>query len=323
MYFPLKILRDDNVTFPLLTNKEHLTNAHITVVDSIMAGKTREKRGDFYKDVIKPIFKSLGIENQTYFETIDKKSVEKFATNFIQKTSTKLQAIQRHIVIFLSGDTTISEFLNNLEIPSQCGIQHIDILPLPLGTANAWSSIVNPEYSTMGLERFKLASETILKEYDLNVHLKVSTDQDSKVIDDGFAYFAFLNQSNLEPNYKPSPLSKPFEQSLNLLGYTSKLTKDKLVEAIMKGYNPDSQAIVDYYRETDGVIYKKFNSNITIEIDEVFEPIGENLKSQICIDGYLFDYKDLNSSETPYKITIRNNDYPWKHIVKVFTSIKE
>ena len=418
--FALEILKDGNDSFqnlPLLTTKSHLTSADITVVDSIMAGKTREKRGDFYKDVIKPIFELLEIGKFTYFETTDKKSVEKFASNFLQKTSTDTSNGQttvpkdrrRHIVIFLSGDTTISEFLNNLHLPSAHGIQHIDILPLPLGTANAWSSIMSgstqaneqnkipqnvsyapviqlfhnflynnllprhfplykinlsndklspktiymmiifsmgfhanllhlttndPKYSTMGLERFKLASEIILEKYDLDVHLKVSEDKNKQIVVGGFAYFALINQSNLEPAYKPSPLSKPFEQSLQMLGYTSKLTKQQLVEAIMKGYNPDSKTIVDYYRATDGIVYEKIASDITIEINEKFEPNTGNLKSQICIDGYLFDYKDLNPSATtdereaegkdhPYKINITNNDYPWKNIVRVFTSIKE
>ncbi|SCU84318.1 LADA_0D01046g1_1 [Lachancea dasiensis] len=112
-----------------------LFGADIVVLDSVNSGTGRTKLGDFCRNIIEPVFKELHLESRT-IRTQSPDSVTQLARTF--KTTAKTT-----IVLFLSGDTTISEFLNNLPQGSAGGLtgkSSVVLLPLPFGSGNAWAT---------------------------------------------------------------------------------------------------------------------------------------------------------------------------------------
>lgn len=105
----------------------HLLN-DITIIDSIFSGTGRNEHRNVYRNIIEPLFQLLGIEHR-YFATQSKDSIKEFAQSLdIHKEKT---------IIFLSGDTSISEFVNNLpEIEQE---NAVNVIVIPCGTGNSLS----------------------------------------------------------------------------------------------------------------------------------------------------------------------------------------
>lgn len=97
------------------------------IVDSINSGTGRTSAADFTGNVIIPVLNAIHIKYQL-IKTTSKDSIEQLAG--------QLNVDHKYTFIFLSGDTSISEFINHL--PSSHS--EITILPLPMGTGNAWAS---------------------------------------------------------------------------------------------------------------------------------------------------------------------------------------
>lgn len=110
-----------------------LNSFQISVVESTTAGR-HSSVSSLYPLILKPLFAVLGIEH-SYLQTTSASSIQEYAsaTNLSQASSPKL------LYLFLSGDTTIFEFVNFLHPHVLQLSNHADvtILPFPHGTGNA------------------------------------------------------------------------------------------------------------------------------------------------------------------------------------------
>lgn len=106
-------------------------DTQIIVIDSVKSGTSRNDRSDLYKLVIEPLFQSLGVEYK-YIKTESENSIRDFARR------TSFQSGFKYDILFLSGDTSISEFINALATTILRSAKYrISILPVPLGSGNA------------------------------------------------------------------------------------------------------------------------------------------------------------------------------------------
>ncbi|SCU93501.1 LAME_0F04016g1_1 [Lachancea meyersii CBS 8951] len=135
--FSLDIERAQDSGPPTFCKDLLCSDTEIIVLDSIKSGIGRTLQSDFCANIIEPIFKELQVPTRIY-RTKSSDSVGQFASTFKTTASTA-------IFIFLSGDTTISEFLNCLDqTPTTANNSQkspaLWFLPLPFGTANAWAT---------------------------------------------------------------------------------------------------------------------------------------------------------------------------------------
>lgn len=100
----------------------------VTIIDSVLSGTGREQQKDIYHLIIRPIFELLGVKYD-YLATSDRNSVKEIARS-IKLTGDKT-------IIFLSGDTTVSEFINSL--PKAETQSDLNIIIIPCGTGNSLS----------------------------------------------------------------------------------------------------------------------------------------------------------------------------------------
>ncbi|AGO11183.1 AaceriAFR288Cp [[Ashbya] aceris (nom. inval.)] len=112
----------------------------VVVLDSVRSGAGRGPATDFYAKVIGPVFEVLGVAHE-YVRTSSADSVRELAATFPRASATT--------VLVMSGDTTISEFVNALG--SGAGVA---VFALPLGTANAWAHSVGLGTPAKALQAF-------------------------------------------------------------------------------------------------------------------------------------------------------------------------
>ncbi|KAI5957392.1 hypothetical protein CANMA_004396 [Candida margitis] len=103
-----------------------LTEKEVYIIDSINSGIGRSDKRNIYTHIIEPLFRSLDIKHE-HLKTENAKSISEFASSFRNHDAT---------VIFLSGDTSITEFINALN-SSEGG--SISIYPIPVGTGNSFA----------------------------------------------------------------------------------------------------------------------------------------------------------------------------------------
>lgn len=109
--------------------------SRIVVIDSVASGIGRTPQNDFYKVVMEPVFSHLALTHR-YFKTDSAKAIAEFAK--------KIDTDRDYTLIVLSGDTSILELLNNLPATNNAAAKHsIDILTIPLGSANALANSVD------------------------------------------------------------------------------------------------------------------------------------------------------------------------------------
>ncbi|CAR29347.1 ZYRO0G06556p [Zygosaccharomyces rouxii] len=303
----------------------------LIVLDSLKSGIGRTENNDFYSIVIAPILEELNW-NHNYIKTTSHDSVSQFAQS--------LDPLQDYEIWIISGDTTISEFCNNL--PNKKITRNpLRILPLPMGTGNAWAnslgfdspitafrnylnhnlkprdiplyraalpngySIIffmifslgfhanllhaceDPKYAKMGAERFQIAAQSILESYSLDLDISLDGLRRS------YAYFALINTPNLEATYKPSPRSNPLERELRLLGYSSSLGRQELVEKIMQGYQNKPNGDLP---TNEDMIYKSITHDFTLVLNDSLEDSSMH-KFEICCDGILLNLLDYQSPD--------------------------
>lgn len=128
-------------SYTLVENKTVLENdsikslSNLIVIDSTGSGTGRTSETDFYTIVIEPILKRLIGDDYKYIRTDSKDTIKEFASQFALVPETQYD------ILFFSGDTSISEFINSLQ--SMVLLQksgNVSILPIPLGTGNALAS---------------------------------------------------------------------------------------------------------------------------------------------------------------------------------------
>ena len=112
----------------------------LVVLDSVRSGAGREPATDFYAKVMGPVLAVLSVEHE-YVRTSSAASVRELAETFPRTSETT--------VLVMSGDTTISEFVNALG--SGAGVT---VYALPLGTANAWAHSVGLGTPAKALQAF-------------------------------------------------------------------------------------------------------------------------------------------------------------------------
>lgn len=314
----------------------------ILIVDSIKSGTGRDSRNNFGKNVLEPLFTLLGIPHKVV-RTQDSDAAGQLGHTFQPST-------ENTILIFLSGDTTISEFLNGLNRRVFEGLRHtLSLVPLPLGTGNAWANSLGlrcpaaslscflqgqltlrkfplykatfpngfemiffiilsigfhanllhlckqQRFQSLGVERFKIASQEILQKYPLEYRLQVSG-----LPTRDYSYFALINTPNLEASYKPSPQSNSLRFQLHVLGYSSKLQQASLVSKIMKGYSNRAGDDIS----GDGVIYEPYNHALEVVFDQVPENVS-NTYFEICCDGHLLNMLSLQPQGQKFDGRIR------------------
>ncbi|EGW30741.1 sphingosine kinase-like protein [Spathaspora passalidarum NRRL Y-27907] len=109
-----------------------LTSNKVYIVDSIKSGTGRAD-DNLYSKIIKPLFQLLKIGYE-YYATTSAASIVEFARS--------LSKIEEDLtIIFISGDTSINEFINGL--PEAKANQNITVFPIPGGTGNSLALSVN------------------------------------------------------------------------------------------------------------------------------------------------------------------------------------
>ncbi|CAI5759431.1 unnamed protein product [Candida verbasci] len=96
----------------------------VIILDSINSGAGRQEDKNLYTHVIQPLFELLNVQYD-YFATTSPDSINQFASNLRESKVT---------IIFISGDTSINEFINGLLSDIQGSI---DIFTIPGGTGNS------------------------------------------------------------------------------------------------------------------------------------------------------------------------------------------
>ncbi|CCD25322.1 uncharacterized protein NDAI_0E05050 [Naumovozyma dairenensis CBS 421] len=160
------------------------------------------------------------------------------------------------------------------------------------------------KYSNLGLERFKLASDEILSNYNLNLNITIESCNDKShiILNDSFSYFNLMNTPKLEYNYIPSPLSDPLKNNLHVLAYKSHpYNKQQLIKNIMKGYSNELGQKNIQNIDEDGIIYFPINDKkfkITLNNPS---PISSSLSLshnyELCCDGMLFNLLNYQTNQ--------------------------
>lgn len=109
---------------------QHLQNREIFIIDSVYSGTGRDSKLDVYQQVLEPIFTQFGLKH-TYIKTENANSIRQYAGSF-SKVSGK-----NPLVIFISGDTSIGEFINGLDESLEVGKEDVTIFNIPAGTGNS------------------------------------------------------------------------------------------------------------------------------------------------------------------------------------------
>lgn len=96
----------------------------IVIIDSVNSGSGRTEK-NIYKSILKPLLDKFQIDAE-YVSTDSPTAI----ANFAEKLPT-----DDYLIIFISGDTSINELVNNLEMRDGDG--SIVVFPIPAGTGNA------------------------------------------------------------------------------------------------------------------------------------------------------------------------------------------
>ncbi|EDK45982.1 conserved hypothetical protein [Lodderomyces elongisporus NRRL YB-4239] len=125
------------------TPPNFLTTNKVYILDSVSSGTGRSKQKDFHELVLAPLLHALGVEF-TYIKTTSPDSIENFAHSLPHKDS---------FVFFLSGDTSVNEFINKLNQNPEKN-NSVVLFPIPMGTGNSFAlslGITNPLKSLVQL----------------------------------------------------------------------------------------------------------------------------------------------------------------------------
>lgn len=147
-----------------------------------------------------------------------------------------------------------------------------------------------PEYATLGDERFLKASNDLAGDkYHYNNYIEiVNKENPDDVIfaKQESSYFGIFNQGRLERGYDISPKSD-FNHRYILSIKEEEGDKKAFFNKILKGYDPDSSALIKMYEDDPLVVYKEVDTSIDL-LMRIY-PNKKNLhyEKNVCIDGYL------------------------------------
>ncbi|EMG48260.1 sgkB Sphingosine kinase B [Candida maltosa Xu316] len=120
----------ETTTTTISSLPSYLTRGKIIVIDSVNSGIGRSDEKNIYSKIINPLFDHLSIPHE-YFPTTSPSSISDLALSFKDPEIT---------VIFISGDTSINEFVNGL---NDTTTGKISIFPIPGGTGNSLALSLN------------------------------------------------------------------------------------------------------------------------------------------------------------------------------------
>lgn len=110
-----------------LGNQPEYFNNDIIVIDSVKSGTGRDDSSDIYKKILLPIFNDINVHHQ-HVGTTSENSIKEFGRGL----SIKGDSVT---LIFISGDTSVNEFVNSL--PINKNLVKVNILVIPAGTGNS------------------------------------------------------------------------------------------------------------------------------------------------------------------------------------------
>jgi diacylglycerol kinase family enzyme len=148
---------------------DKLNSYNIYVIESVTAGKNTSF--DFYNLIFKKLLINFGI-NHIHFQTEKASSINEFAKSFCNENNddnNKNKENSNYLFIFLSGDTSIFEFINSFyyQFHNTSLIPNITILPFPQGTGNALSNSLNINNNLIAIKKFFEANQRHLPLYQL------------------------------------------------------------------------------------------------------------------------------------------------------------
>lgn len=116
------------LAIPVLSEiPRHLSHNSVLVIDSTHSGTGRSQRAkDIYANILQPVFACLQVKH-TYIKTESDSTIRELASTFAVKDAAT--------IIFISGDTSITEFINAL--PPVTVATKLTIFAIPAGTGNS------------------------------------------------------------------------------------------------------------------------------------------------------------------------------------------
>ncbi|OUM52048.1 hypothetical protein BVG19_g1201 [[Candida] boidinii] len=126
----------------------------VIILDSVKSGSSRAPKSNIFTQLIEPLFNILHIRF---------KYVAAESPKFISEFSGKLSDNVKYLIIFISGDTSINEFINGIESDKTLDIT---ILNVPLGTGNAFSHSVGIHDTIDAMEKLLFGKELDLQLYN-------------------------------------------------------------------------------------------------------------------------------------------------------------
>lgn len=175
-YVKFELVEEEGVDVAL-PRKVNTSDEKFIIIDSVKSGIGRNYQNDLAKNVIIPIFNKLKIEYE-YIRSTHPNFIKEFGETFNEKYNSRL--VSEYSVCFISGDTSISEFLNELESGKKFGTteRNINILPLGMGTGNALANSLKLKCPVEALRLF-LADKLSIHSLPL---YKVIFPDDSSII---------------------------------------------------------------------------------------------------------------------------------------------
>lgn len=141
-----KVANDTAVECAVSPEFTHVTHKlqfdNLTVIDSVKAGKSRSST---YSSALQPLLEAAQIKHR-YIETTSPTTIAEFAADLTSNTGSYL---------FISGDTSIHEFLNGLKEPEKF---KGTISVIPAGTGNALANTLDLGSVEKAIERFFVGS---------------------------------------------------------------------------------------------------------------------------------------------------------------------
>lgn len=148
------------------TKIAELNHYHIKIIDSTTAGKSLPH--SFYDSVLKVLFSKYSVAH-TYLQTTTSHSIQQFAESIRTEENNK---DSNYLLLFLSGDTSIFEFVNffYFGLPNTDSPPNVTILPFPHGTGNALCSSLNYFNDLLSLKALFSGQKTHLPLYSLKAN---------------------------------------------------------------------------------------------------------------------------------------------------------
>lgn len=158
-YHVEKVIPDScskNYTELKLGTLPHL-QSKVLIIDSTLSGRSETKRTPILHDLIEPTFQILEIDYAVK-STESSNSIGKIGSSWDEHEDTFSS------VIFLSGDTSINEFINGL-LKTQ-GVKPVWILPFPCGTGNSLALSIDINTCADAITKFLTGKSAPLNLYE-------------------------------------------------------------------------------------------------------------------------------------------------------------